>query len=436
MPLPRLSGLETPANDQAIERRRLDGLNRLLDVTQVLAAEIELKKLLGVIIHEACRALDCERATLYQLDEKRNQLYTTVATELELAEIRKSLDAGISGYVARHRQMQNIPDPANDARWDNAYDQQSGFCTRNILALPLLSSHDGRLLGVLELLNNHGGPFDLTDEEFALAFAQHASAALDRARFVSELQEQQEVEASLNVAREIQRRFMPRTTPQLDDYETAVWWMPNQAVGSDYCDLWKLASGKLGFCVADVSGHGIGPSLLMASVRASLRTLLLDYSSPTRLMETLSRAIADDLQHGNFVTMILGLLDPQQHSMIFANAGHGPAFHRAFKTGVITELRATGVPLGVLDEADYPLGPEIICEPGDLILCCTDGIVESPNRHGEQFGLQRLERFVDEHATDPPSVLVRAIGEAVQQFYEGASPPDDLTILAVRRKPE
>jgi serine phosphatase RsbU (regulator of sigma subunit) len=435
VPLPRLSGLETPQPDQAVERRRLEGLNRLLEVTHILAAEIEPTKLLGIIIQEACRALDCERATLYQYDEKRNELYTTVATELELGEIRKSVDSGISGYVARHRQMQNVPDPASDARWDNTYDLQSGFHTRSILALPLLSAQDGRLLGVLELFNNHSGPFDLTDEEFALAFAQHSAAALDRARLVRELQAQQEVEASLNVAREIQRRFMPRTMPQTAGYEAAVWWLPNQAVGGDYCDLWQLSSGQVGFCVADVSGHGIGPSLLMASVRACLRTLLLDHTSPTRLMETLSRAIADDLQHGNFVTMILGLLDPRRHTMTFANAGHGPAFHRAFKTGVITELRATGVPLGVLDEADYPIGPEIVCEAGDLILCCTDGIVECTDRHGEPFGNRRLEAFVDQHAADPPAVLVRAIGETVQQFYDGASPPDDLTILAIRRNP-
>ena len=129
-------------------QQRLSALVRLLDVTRELAAEVDLNTILQTIAQAACQALVCERATLFQYDPARNELFTRVATELEVSDIRRSLDHGISGYVARHRQMVNVPDPAKDPRWSPEIDRRTGYHTRNILAAPLTSPRDGALLGV------------------------------------------------------------------------------------------------------------------------------------------------------------------------------------------------------------------------------------------------------------------------------------------------
>ena len=145
--------------------RRLDGFSRLLEVTRALAAEIDLQQILHTIIAEACKALDCDRASLFQYDAESNELYTSVVTELEISEIRKSLDSGITGYVARRRTLANVPDPHQNARWNAAVDQATGHHTRNILAVALTSPHNDQLLGVIQLLNkNHGGVFDKSNE--------------------------------------------------------------------------------------------------------------------------------------------------------------------------------------------------------------------------------------------------------------------------------
>ena len=419
--------------DGVLFQQRVSALVRLLDVARVLAAEVDLTKILQVIAREACKALVCERATVYQYDPERNELFTKVATELEVSEIRRGLDRGISGYVARHRKMVNVPEPSKDSRWSPAIDHETGFQTRNILAAPLTSPRDGALLGVLECLNNDGGPFDHFDEPLLEAFSQHAAVALDRSRLVDELREHQEIEFALGLARDVQRRFMPDILPAIDGYEVATWWRPNQAVGGDYCDIFPLRDGRLGLVVADVSGHGLGSSLLMASVRAALRSLLMARTDVGHLLELLNSALAADLQDGRFITMIIAAIDLQTHRVEYANAGHAPAEHISASGQCFTALEATGMPIGVLEESDYPLGTPVCLEVGDLILLCTDGIVEAENARGEAFGLERLRSAVQRYAGDSVEELVGKIGRRVEEFCGELSPADDLTVLALRR---
>ena len=408
----------------------LPGLNRLLEVTRLLAQEIDTAHALDTIVAEATRALQCERATLYQFDAKRKVLFATAGSEHERM---VPLDKGLAGHVARHRAMVNVPDVQRDNRWDPALDQLDGIPTKTVLAVPLIAARDGSLLGVLEMLNNIGGPFDSDDESLALAFSQHAAAALDRARLVAEIHKRRELEASLSVAREVQRRFMPSKLPAIDGYEVATWWFPNEAVGGDYCDVIPLPSGEVVMCVADVSGHGLGPSLLMASVRAALRTLLLSTTSPQVLLEKLALALAEDFEQGSFITTCLAKLTPAKHELTFANAGHGPALLFRAAGGQFFELESTGLPLGVIVPSEYPLGPALNLEPGDLMLLATDGIVESFDRRGEQFGLERLKQLIVKLAKSPINDVVRSIGREVELHYVGDSPPDDLTVLALRR---
>jgi phosphoserine phosphatase RsbU/P len=408
----------------------LPGLNRLLEVTRVLALEIDLARALDAIVKEASNALQCERALLYQYDPKREALFTTAGTDVP---IHLRIDQGIAGYVARQRQMVNVPDAAMDPRWDSTYDEATGNSTKSILAVPLVAARDGRLLGVLEMHNNQGGPFDSDDESLAVAFSNHAAAALDRARLVEDIQRRKELEASLNIAREVQRRFMPSQMPKIPGYEAATWWFPNEAVGGDYCDVIPLERGRTAFCIADVCGHGLGPSLLMASVRASLRTLLLHETSPQVLLESLGRALVDDFHQGSFVTMVLAVLDPETHQVHFANAGHAPALLYRAKDRSFIELESTGLPIGVVNPPDCPLGPVLNLKPGDMVVLGTDGIVESMDQRGTQFGNERLQECIRKGAEGPLPELVRNIGRAVELHYVGDSPPDDLTLLAVRR---
>ena len=415
--------------------RRIDSLNRLLEVSRSLAAEVDLDRILLTITRAACHALDCDRATIYEYDPEANELVTRVATELEVASIRKSLDEGISGMVATERRIANVPDPAADPRWDSSIDAATGYRTRNILAAPLIAPQDGSLLGVLQLLNKQEGTFDEIDEELLVAFSQHAAVSLDRARMICEIRGQQATQASLNVAREIQRGFMPRELPAIPGYEVGTWWYPNEAVGGDYCDVLNLRDGRTGLVIADVSGHGLGPALLMASVRAAIRALTLGHASPEVLLNLLGHALGDDLQDGRFITMVLAALDTTAHRVEYANAGHAPALHYRHATDEFEPLEATGLPLGVLERPEYPQGSPLEMAEGDLLVLCTDGIVEATDAEKQPFGVARLQELVRSLKDEPVPQLVERIGAEVTEHYVGDSPPDDLIILALRRNP-
>lgn len=411
----------------------LEGLNRLLEVTHLLAVEMNLAKILDAVVCVASRALACDRALLYLHDPKRNVLRLSATSAGGNLELHLTLDKGAAGFAARRREMVNIAQPNADPRCDRTYDQTAGYRTDSLLATPLIAGRDGRLLGVLEFLNNSGGPFDNDDEALALAFSEHAAAALDRARLLEELERQHQKAASLEIAREVQRRFMPSKLPEIPGYEAAAWWYPNEEVGGDYCDLIQIPSGPAALCVADVSGHGLGPSLLMASVRASLRTLLAHERPTPQLLDKLAWALAPDLQDGQFVTMVLALLDPSTHRVEFANAGHAPAFHYVRRSDEFMDLHSTGLPLGVLDPPDTPLGPAFTMEEGDMLVLATDGVVEAMDSRGKQFGVNRLREELRRLYPGSLPDLVRNVGREVELHYVGDSPPDDLTIVALRR---
>ncbi len=419
------------ANDRLAERLR--GLETLNTAARNLAAEIDPERVLATTANEARQALNCERASVFQIDDVRGELFTRVVTELEIAELRHPVEQGITGWVAQHRRLANVADPASDPRWSSDYDRQTGFTTRNILAVPLLVPRSDRLLGVVEFINKRSRPFDTFDEDLAMAFSQHAALALDRNTMIEQLRLAETTRASLAIARDVQRGFMPTNLPPIPGYEVATWWFPNEAVGGDYCDVLHMADGRIGLIVADVSGHGLGPALIMASVRAGLKALLLDHTEPEVLMCLLARSLADDLQDGRFITMVLAALDPKQHCIEFANAGHAPAVHYNPTHDRFEDMTSTGLPLGVLDEPDYPHGPLVTMAQGDLVLLCTDGIVEAMDERGQQFGVKRLHELIRRYARGPVRTLVQRIGAEVSSHYESEAPSDDLTILAIRR---
>ncbi len=414
--------------------QRLNGLMKLLEITRVLAAQHDLGRVLNTVTASACEALACERASLYLYDAEKDELYTRAVTELEIEEIRCPLGSGITGWVARTRKIANIPEPSMDARWNSSIDRRTGFHTANILAVPLIVFPDDRLVGVLQLLNKNNGEFDEFDEQLIQAFAAHAATALERARLLDEARRTQQLEISLDMGRAIQHSFLPETLPTISGYEVAACWKPAEAVSGDYYDVIPLKNGRIGLVVADVSGHGIGPSLMMASARAMLRVLTHTTSDPGQILSTLAETIDVDLRSGRFITMLIASLDPAQHEIVFANAGHGPALHFQRETGRFKRLESTSLPLGFSTDFQIANAPAIVMEPGDLLILGTDGGIELRNAEGDLFGYEGIERAVLAHQTLPARELVAAIMQATQEFHPSPLLPDDVTLLVVERK--
>jgi phosphoserine phosphatase RsbU/P len=425
--LPNLTAPHTAPEQQ-------DALLRLLDVTCELARHHTLDQILQTVTTGACQALGCERASLYLYDAERNEVYTRAVTELELEEIRSSADRGITGWVVRNRELANIPDPPADARWNASFDRQTGFQTRSILAAPIVASTDGRLLGVLQLLNKHGGAFGPFDEQVIRAFAAHAGTALERAALVDDAKLSHELQLAVNMGRRIQSSFLPRHLPEIPGYEVGAWWRPAELVSGDYYDIVRLRNGRLGLVVADVSGHGVGPSLLMASVRAMVHVLTRRRTEPGEIVPLLAETISPDLEGGTFLTLLMAALDPQTHELTYVNAGHGPAllFHRETRT--FQSLKSTTFPLGFITDFSPIPGLKLTMGAGDLLILATDGLIELLNDAGDMFGRPRLEQLIQQHCTLAAPDLVMAIQDAIAEFLGDSQPLDDVTLMVVERK--
>ena len=423
-------------HDPVALQRRLDGLMLLVEITRELAAQHDLEEILQTVTDGVCRALDAERGSLFLYDPKRKELYTRVATELEIAEIRTPLSRGITGRVGRTKQVSNVAEPAADPDWNPEFDRRTGFRTRNILAAPVLSPRDARMVGVLQVLNKRkeDGPFDDFDEQLLAAFSAHAATALERAQLLEEARRAHELQVSVDLGRSIQTSFLPKSLPDVPGYEIAAWWQPAEAVSGDYYDVLRLPDGRIGVVVADVSGHGFGPSLIMASIRAMLRIVTRAGSEPHRILSLLSQTISPDLPDGRFITFLMVALDSRTHELTFANAGHGPALHYRRATGEFRTLQATCVPIGVIEEMQVPTGETLTIDPGDLVLLATDGAFEVRDEHGEMFGMPRLEALVRDNVHLPASQMLAVVRKAINEFFPGPHPPDDVTLLLLERK--
>ena len=293
----------------------------------------------------------------------------------------------------------------------------------------------GRLTGPSA---GQGGPANQDLLKSDLKFAEAAAGIFGALRQVRELQtEQMHVRASLRVAQEIQAGFFPRVLPQPPGYEIAAVSRSADETGGDYYDVLPLQSGRYGLVIADVCGHGLGPSLLMASVRAMLRGFSLREPPPEALVSDLNNALHADLSpRHRFITLLYGALDPVAHQFHYANAGHGPvALHLQDAGNTVASLcddAARGLPLGILKDAYEPCAA-VALAPGDVLILGSDGLIET-RREGEQFGMGRLTEFLLQQRDRPLSELLDALIEATADFHEHQRHEDDLTLLMVRRK--
>ena len=416
-------------------RRRLERWTKLAEQTSSLAAFQDLDEILATVTKGVCEIILCERASLYRYDPDRRELSSRVVTDLEIQEIRSSINEGINGWVARRRKVANIPHPPADARWNSAVDRRTSFQTRNILAAPLISVHDDRLLGVLQLLNKTEGQFDEFDEHLIQAFAMHVAGALERAELLDETKKSQQLRLSLEMGRSIQESFLPEELPKVPGYDLAAWQQPAEEVSGDYYDVLPLPDRDVGLAIADVSGHGVGPSLIMASARAMLHVLARSNTDPGQILSLLSDTIAPDLNSGLFITFLFITLDTTSHEFVYSNAGHGPALHFQSKAHHCSQLESTGLPIGFSESGIVPSRNGHRLEPGDLLLLATDGAIELKNESGEMFGRQRLERLLQDNHHRTAAEILGIIGTAVSDFHPADAPPDDVTVMVVKREP-
>jgi len=299
------------------------------------------------------------------------------------------------------------------------------------VALPLRSGSSPH--GVLLVGRKASGqPLGEEDLDFLRSLAAQAAAALDNLRLTREWVEKQKMEKEMAVAREIQRGFLPESDPVIEGWDIAGVNIPCLTVGGDYYDYVESPGGRLRVTIADVSGKGTGPALLMASVQASLQALSALEGLPLdELFSRLNATVFRNTEPNKYVTIFYGLLDPATGELQYVNAGHVyPLLLR--KTGEAVPLSEGSSVIGLLPEINVSIG-RITVDAGELLVLYTDGLSEARSPAGEEFEEKGIVEAAREAANLPAREVVGKLVSGIRLFAAEAGLIDDLTLVVLRR---
>ncbi len=298
------------------------------------------------------------------------------------------------------------------------------------LVVPLVSQGD--LVGLLNL-----GP-RLSDQEYSSddrklldALAAQAAPALQVAQLVrrqeAEARSRERIEQELRVATMIQQNFLPKELPDLPGWHVSAYYRSAREVGGDFYDFIDLPDGQIGIVIGDVTDKGVPAAMVMAATRSVLRASAQRVVAPGQVLERVNELMCPDMPAKMFVTCLYGVLEKRTGRFRYANAGHNLPYVRTARGGV--ELRATGMPLGLLPGIAYE-EKEAVLEPGQTMLLHSDGVAEAHAPDDEMLGFPRLLEVVGSGAGE---VIDRVLSELGRFTGPGWEQEDDITLVALTR---
>jgi serine phosphatase RsbU (regulator of sigma subunit)/anti-sigma regulatory factor (Ser/Thr protein kinase) len=303
------------------------------------------------------------------------------------------------------------------------------------LVVPLITN--GELIGLLNIGRRRSDQdFSADDRRLLETLAAQAAPAVRVGQLVREQQAEIRargvLEQELAVAQLIQKNFLPKELPALAGWQVAAYYRPARAVGGDFYDFIELADGRLGLVIGDVTDKGVPAAMVMAATRSVLRASAQRLLEPGRVLARVNDSLCPDIPENMFVTCFYGVLDPASGHLQYANAGHNLPLVNS--SGESSDLRATGMPLGLMPGMDYE-ERETTLMPGARVLLYSDGLVEAHDREREMFGTARVTELLGGAAESQAVIdglllaLDRFTGAELEQ-------EDDITLVVLRRSGE
>lgn len=342
---------------------------------------------------------------------------------------------GILGEVAASGRGVLIKDALKDPRIIKHDDESLKI--RSFMVVPLIFR--GQLSGVLAVANPISGRA-FTDTEFSLAksLGEQCALALQNAEAVSALLMRNKLEFDLRLASSIQRYLLPENLPQTESLEFAVKYLPQQLIGGDFYDFFKLPHGKIGVVIGDVSGKGIPAAILMALCQTKLRYIAMSGKSPAQTLCLLNSEMVHAMRSDMFITIIYLVIDPKSGESRFARAGHEPPLlARADSDEAAQPLKSSGMALGMVSEELFDEVMEdasFKMNSGDVLVLYTDGLTEAANPEGGEFTAKKLAQTISTLRSRNANDLNDEIIKSVEAFMgPGNKYGDDLTLLTVKK---
>src|SRR6202142_4456880 len=400
----------------------------LNEIARELTSILNLDELLKRIAELLSRLIDYQMFSILLLDaagEKLQHRFSQRFQENIQLKHEIPLGRGIVGFAAQNKQAVLVPDVNKDPRYVQANPE-----TRSELAVPLI--YKDKVIGVLDLEHTRRGFFNDDHKRTVTTLAAQVAIAIENARLYEQIALQEKrLERDLAMARQLQFRLLPPALPKLSHLDIAAKFVPARAIGGDLYDFVNYSLSRTAIVIGDVSGKGAPGGIYAAFVSGILRSHAPIEPGPAEMLSAVNFSLGERRIEGQFVSLIYAVWDDRNRTLQVANSGLPRPMY--CHDGKIEVIEATGLPLGLFDEADYDEF-NFRAKPGDMFVFFSDGILDASNRAGDLFGRRHVEEVISENFSASPDTIVKMIFDAVAEHASGEDAFDDETVVAIRVK--
>ncbi len=430
---------------QVLESQPAEKISALLDISTNLSKTLELDALLPRIADSLFQIYkQADRCFLIQREPRDDPQGKLAPKLIKTRRASTEASARFSRTIAQQcletSQAFLSEDASTDSRFGLAQ-SIADFRIRSVMVAPLCAP-DGKPFGVIQLdTQDRTKKFTQDDLKLLIGVANQAAVALENVQLHRNLLAQERHHRDLELARDVQKSFLPQKPPTVPGYQFFSHYESAQEIGGDYYDFIPLPTGQqLGVMLGDVAGKGVAAALLMAKLSAEARYCMMSHSEPAKAITQLNDLLMRAGLLDKFVTLVAVVLDPIKHAVTVVNAGHQtPLLYRpsdgTLKDAVDAEM--SGLPLGVMEGYQYSSASAPM-QPGDCLLVFTDGITDAQNEKGQRFEMQGVKTALgvgkpQTGAPQTPTVVGDRLIKAVKQHAAGRSQYDDIALVCFGR---
>jgi sigma-B regulation protein RsbU (phosphoserine phosphatase) len=408
--------------------RQARTLQLLNEISRELTSILNVDELLKHISQLLSRLIDYQMFSILMVDSTGEKLQHRFSMRFqENIQLKHDIPIGqgLVGHAARDKVAILVQDVSKDPRYIKLNQE-----TRSELAVPLI--YKDSVIGVLDLEHTKRGFFTEDHKKTMTTMAAQLAIALENARLYEEIGRQEKrLERDLALARELQFRLLPQSLPQLANLEIAAKFSPARAIGGDLYDFVSYSLDRAAIVVGDVSGKGAPAAIYAALVSGILRSHSPIEPSPAEMLSAVNFSLGERRIDGQFVSIIYAVWDDLHRTLQVANSGLPRPIY--FHDGMIETIEATGLPLGLFDDAEYDEF-SFQAKPGDLFVFFSDGILDARSHTGHMFGHHRVEEIIRQSSGLSAEAVVNALFKAADEHAAGVETFDDQTIVAIKVK--
>jgi sigma-B regulation protein RsbU (phosphoserine phosphatase) len=405
--------------------KKIQQLNTLFEIGKELNSTLEVDKILNLLLYAIMGEMVVNRCAILL---KQDDCMKPVITK-GIGDIEGDINSCISTETQKAFSTLDNPIILENLE-SNQYSALHAFHVINFRVLVPMRIQDenkGIIMIGSKIINQ---VFRADELDFLSTLGNAAMISIENARLFEETLEKQRLEEELNIANEIQQGLLPKELPRLDKFQLAAMNVPSRQVGGDYYDCIKIDETHYTIAIADVSGKGAPAALLMSNVQAGLHALIGSHLPIPDMIQKINNLIYENTSADKFITFFYGVLDIDNYTFTYCNAGHNPPY--LYHADQSFELLETGgLLLGMIPNLPYQIDT-VQLTAGDWLVLYTDGVNEATNIQEEEFDTWRLEKVIQANMAQSAVTMKNEILLAIKNFVNDVPQSDDITLITIK----